>query len=108
MLLFEAAAFANDKRGWRLALSEAHAEIASLRASLREAHAREASLRRRCELLEGRPVESIDRVLRGLLDTARQGGVIRRRAQPDVLSRGISDRKSAATTGRRRDGKRRR
>ena len=32
-----------------------------------------------------------------------QGGVIRRRAQPDVLSRGISDRKSAATTGRRRD-----
>ena len=28
-----------------------------------------------------------------------QGGVIRRRAQPDVLSRGISDRKSAANDG---------
>ena len=45
------------------------------------------------------------RVVRGWSTLRDQGGVIRRRAQPDVLSRGISDRKSAATTGRRRDGR---
>ena len=52
MLIFGSSDFGGDGRNWRVALDEAHAELAEVRRSLRSALDRERALRSRVELLE--------------------------------------------------------